>query len=569
MPVGIGGEAAAVVGRAVVPGGDGRLRLTSPLRLGIARGHIAAVTPLAAGQAPPPAGRDTAGGPQAILLPGLIDSHVHLVAAAADRLGLDLAADHPRTLPELLARLAEQDARLAPGVWLRASGFDEHRVAERRPPTRAELDRAVAGRPLRLREATRHASLLNTLALARLEAAVGPRHRGATPSGDGASPSAMVYGLDREITHLAGALPVESLEASLAAVGAELARHAVVSLDEPSGGNDARRVALLARAVAAGMIAQRVRVLVADADELEAARRAADGLLEICGVKLFAHDADQARSAALAAAIARARRAGVVLAIHAVEPDVIDAVLDALQAAPPRRASAASDTSAPDRIEHASLCPPALARRIARSGIAVVTQPSFVVARAEKYRAEVEAPLWPWLYPLRTLLSCGVTVAAGSDAPVGPLDPRIGLQAALARRSSNGMVLGEDERLSEVAALGLFTTGARRLRGEPAVGRGLASWLEPGAPADLAVLDGHPTHDGWEALATRSLVVGGRVHHLDGEGSRPAWTRAESTETERQGVARALRPLAAGAEWPGATELARRAPLVAGGERHP
>src|SRR5262249_5475728 len=151
---------------------------------------------------------------------------------------------------------------------------------------------------------------------------------------------------------------------------------------------------------------------------------------------------------------------------HAVEADVIAAVLDALAAAPVRAPGRSAATAVPDRIEHAALCPPELVARIARAGIAVVTQPGFLVERGDKYRAEIEEPLWPWLYPLRSLRAAGVLVVGSSDAPISRLDVRTALAGAVERRTAAGEVLAVSERLRESQALELFTGAAAQLRGE-------------------------------------------------------------------------------------------------------
>src|ERR1700712_4012674 len=71
------------------------------------------------------------------LIPGLIDHHIHLLAAAAARTSVSLAdVSGPRELAERLG---------APGIgWLRATGFHEHRAG---PLDRETLDRIALDRP--------------------------------------------------------------------------------------------------------------------------------------------------------------------------------------------------------------------------------------------------------------------------------------------------------------------------------------------------------------------------------------------------------------------------------------
>lgn len=482
---------------------QGGLQAADPVSIRIEAGRVVSCTPLARLAVDSRAPEDAIGDPDALLLPALSDAHLHLVACAADRAALDLAAPRVATLAALLHRLAEA-ARAAPSsAWVRAAGYDEAWLAERRPPTLGELDAAVPARPLRVRHATRHASLLNSHGFVRVERALGPLDEAHAPRDRAGARLGIVYGLEPEITRVVGPLDDATLAAGLRDVGAALARHGVACVDEMTASNDAARVALLAQAVARGALPQRLRAYVADADEVGPARRAAAGRIEVAGVKLLARSADEARSPEMRAAIARARRRGMPIAVHAVEPDVVAEVLDALAAAPPR---AAGEPPLADRIEHASLCPPELVARLAAARVAVVTQPAFLAARGDKYRREVEPPLWPWLYPLASLRAAGVPVAAGSDAPVVPLDPRLGLDAAVTRRTAAGDVLASEERLDAAAALDLFTAAAARLRADMS-----PAGTTPGASADLVVAETSSLQGGFAALRVRATLRAGAV----------------------------------------------------------
>jgi predicted amidohydrolase YtcJ len=471
-----------------------------PCRLRLDGGRIVARTALA--RDPPSRDAVILGDADALLLPAFADPHLHLVACAADRAGVDLTDDPPATIAQLLDRLRASASILPAGTWLRASGYDEAWLAERRHPTRAELDAALPGHPLRLRHATRHATLLNALGWSRLEQTLGMPSPDRAPRAADGAPLGRVFGLEPEITRVVGPIEPAALAHGLRAVGSALAQLGVVHLDEVTASNDAARVRRLAEAVAAGDLPQRVRAFVGDADEAEPARRAAEGRVEIAGVKLLARSTDEVHGRDFVDRLRRARRRGLPVAVHAVEPDVIVAVLDALAAAPPR--AGANDVS--DRLEHASLCPPEVVRRIARAGFAVVTQPAFVAWRGDKYRREVEAPLHEWLYPLRDLLAAGVLVAAGSDAPVVPLDPRLALDGAMRRTTRDGDVIGAVQALDEPSALDLITAAPARLRGADA-----RCGLVAGATADVLVLDADSWPGRWRELRIRHTVAAGRV----------------------------------------------------------
>jgi predicted amidohydrolase YtcJ len=86
------------------------------------------------------------------------------------------------------------------------------------------------------------------------------------------------------------------------------------------------------------------------------------------------------------------------------------------------------------RIEHCSVLNPKLIRRMKRLGLIASVQPHFIVSdfwvvdRVGKDRAR-------WVYPFETLRHEGLIVASGSDCPVEPINPLLGVWAAVARKS--------------------------------------------------------------------------------------------------------------------------------------
>jgi len=127
-------------------------------RITIDGGRIVAVDgPLTGGQL-----IDCAGG---VLVPGFVDPHVHLLAAAAALCSVDCSPRAVRSIADIQTRLSEAGRDAADG-WLRATGYDEFALAEGRHPTRWDLDAAVPARPVRLQHRSGHAVVLNSVAMA-------------------------------------------------------------------------------------------------------------------------------------------------------------------------------------------------------------------------------------------------------------------------------------------------------------------------------------------------------------------------------------------------------------------
>jgi hypothetical protein len=204
--------------------------------------------------------------------------------------------------------------------------------------------------------------------------------------------------------------------------------------------------------------------------------------------------------------VARARGQGFQLAVHTVEAQAVEAAIDALAS----DVGPAPDRARRDRIEHCSECPPEVLRKLADSGLIVVTQPGFIFESGQRYLSEVDGAMRPWLYRTGSFVGANVTVAAGSDAPVADSDPFVGMYAAVTRRARKGEPVGVEERVSATVALRMYTSGGAYAAFQEA-DRGT---IEAGKLADLAVLDRDPTlAEPGEIKGTRvtMTVIGGRV----------------------------------------------------------
>jgi predicted amidohydrolase YtcJ len=92
-------------------------------------------------------------------------------------------------------------------------------------------------------------------------------------------------------------------------------------------------------------------------------------------------------------------------------------------------------------------------------------------------------------YAWRSLLDAGTKLAFGSDAPVEPISPLLGIHAAVTRRRADGSPGPEgwypEQRLSVRQAVHAYTLGAAYASGEES----LKGSLAPAKLADLVVLD--------------------------------------------------------------------------------
>ncbi len=329
--------------------------------------------------------------------------------------------------------------------WLRVWGYDDALLAERRHPTVAELDAATEDVPTVVHHVTGHVAVVNTAA---------GRALGLT-SGD-----VLVERQD-----LLAAVPRADRGATVASVAevlADLAAEGITACTDATHTNDLAALELLAEAAAMSPSIDVTAMVGADrldslgglsfGGEVRGSTAAgAVGSVQIGHAKVMPpHDDDSA----IAGLVAMARQHGFPVAIHVMDIDTLQATLDALEAHPPLLAGMATneacrpvpDRPVPDRIEHCALALPEQLDRIARLGVAVVTQPSFVTRRAQKYREQLTPTEQAWLWPLASLLRRGIRVTLSSDAPTVPADPAEWVEAATGRE------LAPAERIDAVTA---------------------------------------------------------------------------------------------------------------------
>jgi predicted amidohydrolase YtcJ len=442
-----------------------------------------------------------------VVAPGLIDSHLHFLEAASAAAGLGLW--RCRELDDLMAQLRAAAGKTPPGNWLRAFGCDEALLAERRGPTRVELDAAVPKNPLRLRHQTLHASWLNSRAIAALglEAPGFKPPQGAVLMRDATGRlTGLVAGMESYFAQRLPRVTAAETEARARLFSRELAAAGVTAFTDATVRNGPEEIGLMARLVSSRAVAQRVAMMLG-APHLnaadEAARVAHSSGIALGAVKFMQSAQTDYRS--IARWVAWALQAGLDAAFHCTEVEELELALNSMETAA-RGMPPAADGAAVFRIEHGGVITPDHLERLKALGAWVVTNPGFSYYRGAKY--VTEPGLLPYLYRAQSLLDAGIEVAGATDAPVTPARPLVAIAAAAIRVSIEGYEIGLAERIPIKRGFKLFTTQAARLA------RLNAGEIALGNLADLIVLPRDPM-----ALKPAELmnlpvditIVGGRV----------------------------------------------------------
>jgi predicted amidohydrolase YtcJ len=160
-------------------------------------------------------------------------------------------------------------------------------------------------------------------------------------------------------------------------------------------------------------------------------------------------------------------------------------------------------------LQHAFFVEPDDARRYAALGFDVTTSMSFSWGKGDLFIERIGEDVLEHLIPLRRLLDAGMTVACGSDW--GPKNIFEHIQLALTHRFavSGRSNLGPAQRVTRPEALAMWTRDAARVLQWQGIGT-----LAPGDHADLVVVDRDPLTCALDDLAgTRVLrtVLGGRT----------------------------------------------------------
>jgi predicted amidohydrolase YtcJ len=466
----------------------------------------------------------------ATVLPGLIDSHVHLAELGASLERVDLVG--VATEAEAVERVAAAAREVPAGEWIVGWGWDEGAWANRYPDMTLLSDR-VPDHPVVLRGLHSFAVWGNRLAFER--AGIGPDTPDPAAGQILKSPGGRPTGV---LTNTAGALLMdavppptpEQLEARLGHALEALAAAGYVSVHE--AGADHAMLDALTAMDADGRLPIRVVVLLAARDTAlidewveRGPRPAGDGRLSIIGVKAFYDGAMGSRGAYFledysdrpshrgvggaeygfdADRLAAMMRAGFQVSIHAIGDRANRESLDFFE----RVMAEAPDTrfSRP-RIEHAQVVSPDDVMRFGRLGVTASMQPAHAVEDMPWAEDRIGPVRVAGAYAWRTLRRAGARLAFNSDLPATDYDIFYGLHSAVTRQTRAGEPPGgwrPEEAMTIEEAVRGWTKWAAALE----LGDLQAGTLDEGGPADVTVVDIDVFQVG---ATTPAALLGGRV----------------------------------------------------------
>lgn len=434
------------------------------------------------------------------VLPGFIDCHIHMRSYARTLEEIELR--DVTSIRQLQQRLRQVAAKKPANAWITARGFDEEKFREKRLPTRFDLDKAVSNHPVFITRVCGHLSTANTKALKLANIT-----RNTTPIEDG------IIEKDPKTGELTGVL-LENAQNLVAMVIPKPDQKELLRIYEKACEkaaekgltavhciiDDPQDVSALYELSRQNKLKLRVRLMipVEYLNEVDKFSAIESGKIKMGSIKIFADGSLGAHTAALhrpyvddkttkgvlmypqkklEKLLLEVHEKGYQLAVHAIGDRAIESTLDTLEKV--LRKKPREDHR--HRIEHASVLNRKLVRRMKKLGIIASVQPHFVVSdfwivkRLGKRRAR-------WTYTLKSLVENGIVACGGSDCPIEPINPLLGIWAAVARKSF------PQEKLTVDEAIRMYTENAAFVSREETV-KGV---IERGKLADLTVLAQDP-----------------------------------------------------------------------------
>ncbi len=447
------------------------------------------------GAAAPPSGEDLQG---AFVLPGLWDTHIHLLLCARAATTIDLSNCLSRQ--QLLQEIADYPS--PPGEWLEGHGWGEFRWADSRVPTCDELEEAGHGRPCWLTRMDLHGGLASRSAL---NLAGIDRH---TPDPDGGQidrdergePTGLLY--DRAMLLVDAVLPspnAERIAQGMGMVCSQLHRWGIVGVCDQRLKDFTEGGALAWDIYTSPRPPLRIHCNRA-AHQLHQPGPAfgeGDAWLRGGHVKFFLDGSMGSRTARmkepygsnssrglwvtppdeLKAGFIEAHQMGYPVSVHAIGDEALEVVLDCF---------ASIDRHPLDRIEHVQLLEAHNVRRLAELGLTASMQPVHLIDDQSQAERLLGARAVCY-YRLAALAAAGTRLAFGSDAPVASADPWMGMQAAVERRKGAEPAWYPEHCIDFSTSLAAYTREAALSLGWSDNGR-----IESGCWADWIVVDRDP-----------------------------------------------------------------------------
>lgn len=472
------------------------------------------------------------------VIPGLVDAHVHFQGYALNLQRIDLS--NVRSLTKVLERVGEEQHRFNANEWILGRGWNQEDWQNKNFPNADDLDHVVSEKPALLLHRSGHAAWVNSRALqeARVNSDTPDPPGGKIQRDDAGQPTGILF--EKAINIIDRHRPRANQQQIISAMRTaqeKCLKLGLTGIHDYDGRTCFGALQILHLSDSLKLrVVKNIPVRYLDyAIGLGLRTGFGDLRLRIGGIKMFADGALGPKTAAMIAPyeddpnnwglqvtdkeemLGKATLAvenGLSLTIHAIGDRANHDVLDVYEAI--SRFPGNKEGILRHRIEHAQVLHPDDFNRFFMYGTIASMQPIHATSDMEmatRHWGERAAYSYAW----RSLIDSGATLAFGSDAPVEPIDPLLGIHAAVTRRRQDGTP-GKDgwhpeQRIMRKEAIKGYTLG-------PAIAAGnerLLGTITPGKLADFTIMD----QDLFEIPADDLLdvqvlgtIIGGQLLHF-------------------------------------------------------
>src|SRR5216110_875893 len=470
-----------------------------------------------------------------LVIPGLADGHTHFIGGGFRLASVDLR--NAATPQEFVRRLREYARTLKPGEWITGGDWD-HTLWPGQPLPRHEwIDSVTPSNPVFVSRLDGHEALANAAAMR----AAGVTRATPTPPGgeilrDAKTGDPIGIFKDQALDLIGRAQPAPSAEQRDSALARALAHAASLGVTATAHMSASwADLASYRRLEGAGRLTMRVAVYLpvdtwrAVAESVRA-HGAGDAWVKIGGLKGFMDGSAGSRTALffepyadsgayrglmqnpeqdMRSWIGNADSAGLQVAVHAIGDRanaIILAIYDSV-------AKAHGPRDRRFRVEHAQHLRPQDIPLFGTLGVIPSMQPYHAIDDGRWVEQRIGPLRIKTTYAFRTLLDTGAKLAFGSDWTVAPLDPILGVYAAVTRRTLDGKNPGgwvPEQRITVGEALRAYTAGNAYATFDDKTRGALA----PGYDADVVVIDRNLFTMPPESISTARVavtIVGGKV----------------------------------------------------------
>lgn len=419
----------------------------------------------------------------ATMFPGFVDSHLHLIGYGEKLIRLDLSMCSSKE--EIIKTIQHAEKNLSKNDWLIGEGWNENRFAVPDYLTKDDLDEFFPGRPVLLKRVCRHAIVVNSKALnaAGITKYTPDPEGGVIARNEAGDPTGLLHDKAQElIFQVLPSVDSAYLNRALRTAIQDCYKKGLTgghSEDLSYYGKAANPMRAYQQVIENEGKLFRAHLLVHHLalDEWLKSDKKESQFIEYGAMKLFADGALGGRTALLKEPyqddlgtngveihkekelyqlVEMARKHQMEVAVHAIGDLAFEKVLSVLEKLPPRNGRH-------DRIIHAQVVNKDLVKKASELPLSLDLQPHFLASDfpwvIERLGEERIRSSFVW----KTLLKAGIPCAGGSDAPIEPVSPILGIQSAVLRRSSqpgDETVYNENECLSVFDAVSLYTKGS-------------------------------------------------------------------------------------------------------------